>query len=153
VSSKRFVVGALVLLSLIGLGLWYYITIFRTGESTASTAKLVLAAGPQGTYTLETASDQAGQTKGLSGRTELGSQSGMLFRYGETAERCMWMKDMRINLDMIWLDADQRIVSIVQNVTPASYPHTYCATAKDVIELPAGAVRTNGVRVGQVVKL
>ena len=65
----------------------------------------------------------------------------------------MWMKDMHFNIDIIWLNESTRITSIAPDLSPSTYPQTYCADAKYVVELPAGEAARQGLRVGQTVKL
>lgn len=146
-------ISTIVLLCLIGAGLYYYFAVLRNGGSSASASTLVLNDTQAGTYSLETVSDEQSQARGLSGRSGLAAGTGMRFAYKGMDRRCLWMKDMKFNIDMIWIDSGKRIVSAVQNVSPATYPNTYCAEATDVIELPAGTLKANGVRVGQIVKL
>jgi uncharacterized membrane protein (UPF0127 family) len=78
----------------------------------------------------------------------------MLFTFpGEREERCIWMKDMKFTIDVLWLDRNKRIVSAIANLTPASYPQKYCASAAYIVELPAGTIRGQGLRTGQTVSL
>lgn len=122
--------------------------------SAGDTTKLVLpgANNSSTTFTLETVKTTADQEKGLSGRQSLAKDSGMLFEYSQVGQRCMWMKDMHFNIDIVWLDNNNRITSIAPNVSPASYPHNYCANAQRVIELPAGTASQEVLRVGQIMK-
>jgi len=80
--------------------------------------------------------------RGLSGVDYLGENQGKLFVFTEEGSLPMWMKDMKISLDMIWLDSDKRIVHIERNVTPGSYPTIYESSvpANYVLEVPAGTV-------------
>jgi hypothetical protein len=124
---------------------------FSSGQ--VKTAQLTLGTGSSSaTYNLEIVTDSAGQAKGLSGRTSLGKRAGMLFSYGDLQQRCIWMKDMHFSLDIIWFDASHRVTSIVPNLSPSTYPQSYCANAQYVVELNAGEVAQHGLRPGQVVK-
>ena len=102
----------------------------------------------QGGYQLEVASTPAAQQQGLSGRDQIAGDKGMLFTYPKLDDHCMWMKDMKFDIDIIWLNAEKRIVSIVPDAKPSSYPQTYCAKSKYVIELQAGQTTARGLRVG-----
>ena len=102
-------------------------------------------------YRLETVRSSADQVRGLSGRESMPDDAGMLFAYSDVAKRCLWMKDMRFNLDMVWLDGQRRIVSIVQDISPSTYPQSYCADAQYVIELNAGQVAERRLRPGQII--
>lgn len=128
--------------------------IYQAQQPTAGTT-LTVGTGSKAskTYKLETVTTEQDQTKGLSGRQALQEGSGMHFKYEATAERCIWMKDMRFSIDVIWVDNRNRIVSAVQNMSPSSYPQKYCAQAVSVIELPAGTIREQGLRTGQLVDL
>ena len=58
---------------------------------------------------------------------------------------------MHYSLDMIWLDANKKIVYMAQNVTPQSFPDSFCAStpAQYVLELNAGEAKHSGMRVSQ----
>jgi len=50
----------------------------------------------------------------------LPDDKGMLFLFDEESRNPFWMKNCLIPLDMIWLDADGRIVDISRNVPPCN---------------------------------
>lgn len=54
------------------------------------------------------------QEKGLQGVKELDSDKGMLFIFDEPQEVGFWMKDTLIDLDIIFIDEDKEIISIVR---------------------------------------
>jgi uncharacterized membrane protein (UPF0127 family) len=88
--------------------------------------------------------------KGLSGRDYLPAGTGMLFAYSASATECMWMKDMRFSIDIVWLDESKFINKIEQNVSPETYPKNFCQDdTMYVIELNAGDVEQLGLQVGQ----
>jgi uncharacterized protein len=102
-------------------------------------------------YSLEVAATTAEQTKGLSGLSSLPTNQGMLFSFSDEAVRCFWMKNTLIPLDMIWLDANKQVVHIEPDVSPKSYPKTFCPNtpAQYVIELNAGQAQAAGITTGQ----
>jgi hypothetical protein len=106
-------------------------------------------------YRLTIAATDAKRQQGLSNRTEMASDRGMLFVYDKPGSACLWMKDMRFSLDMIWLDVNKKVVHVEQNVTPESYPNQFCSDkpAKYIVELNSGEVARAGVRVGQTLHL
>ncbi len=58
------------------------------------------------------------RAKGLSGRTSLEQNSGMLFTFeSQNTTPSFWMKDMKIAIDIIWIN-DGKIVKIDKNVKP-----------------------------------
>lgn len=102
-------------------------------------------------YTLEKAVTADEQRTGLSGRTALPKNKGMLFIFTKAEPVCFWMKDMRFPLDIIWLDGNKKVVHLVEDARPSSYPDTFCPDdpARYVIELNAGEAAEAGIRTGQ----
>jgi uncharacterized protein len=100
-------------------------------------------------YELQIADSAAERIKGLGGRS-IPANAGMLFVYDAPVLPCFWMKDTRVALDMIWLDHNKKIIHIVADVTPGTYPKTFCPPnpAQYVIELPAGEAARNHVKPG-----
>lgn len=92
----------------------------------------------------------ASLTKGLSGRTQLDDKRAMVFIFGESGQHCIWMKDMRFDLDILWLNEQKEIVHIKQGATPSSYPNEFCPehAARYVVEVPAGTTQTYDIRLG-----
>ncbi len=115
-----------------------------------STAVVNASIGGQD-FKLEKADSIESQQKGLSGRSGLGTGDGMLFSSDIDEEYCMWMKDMKFAIDIVWLDADQKVVYMEQDVKPETYPQDFCATSRYVVELPAGTIAKAGIMPGQKV--
>ncbi|HEV7454597.1 MAG TPA: DUF192 domain-containing protein [Candidatus Saccharimonadales bacterium] len=101
-------------------------------------------------YTLQVADSAAERRKGLGGRSSIPTDAGMLFVYDAPGLPCFWMKDTRVALDMIWLDSNKKVVHIAADVTPGTYPKTFCPPqpAQYVIELRAGEAVRNHVQTG-----
>lgn len=89
----------------------------------------------------------AERTRGLSGRERLAEGQGMLFIYEREDRYGFWMPDMRFSIDIIWLDADMRVVDVKENATPESYPEVFepKAPALYVLEVPAGYAAKYGI--------
>lgn len=107
------------------------------------------------TFVLQTATTEAQHEQGLSGRSSLAPDEGMIFIYDQPAKRCFWMRDMQFPIDMIWLDANRRVTSIAPDAKPESYPSAFCSEipAQYVIELPAGEAARTNIAVGQTLQL
>jgi len=58
------------------------------------------------------------QARGLMFRDWLAADAGMLFIFDRPQPLSFWMKNTFIPLDMIFIDADRRIVGIVENAEP-----------------------------------
>lgn len=83
------------------------------------TAEVVLGNGKL-TIKAEVKKSQKELARGLSERSALARGYGMLFDLGASTEGVsFWMKDMRFDLDMIWIN-DGKIVGISRNVP---FPH------------------------------
>lgn len=104
---------------------------------------------------LEVAQTESALIRGLSGRQHMERDRGMLFKFEQPDRYCMWMKDMHFSLDMLWLDENQSIVHIKKDVSPDTYPQTFCGpdSAKYVVEINAGIADAAGLQVGQRLKL
>ncbi len=84
--------------------------------------------------------------RGLSGRSRLLANEGMLFVFGSDGRHGFWMLNMKFNIDIIWLDSDGRVVHIWENATPCRSIFS-CRTMKPaskgryVLELRAGTAK------------
>ena len=64
----------------------------------------------------------------------------------------IWMKDMKVPIDIIWLDNEKGVIYIVKNASPESSTDKIYKSTEDaryVIELSAGSVQKYGISVGQ----
>jgi len=106
-------------------------------------------------YTLALATTEQTRNIGLGGRNTMALDQGMLFVFDKPAVQCFWMKDMHFPLDIIWLDAAKGVSYIKQNVSPDTYPATFCSptATKYVIELNAGEVAKQHMSIGQKLSL
>lgn len=103
---------------------------------------------------LERAVTEEQRTMGLSGRSNLPNNQGMLFIFNNPARQCIWMKDMKFSLDIIWLNENKQIIKIMKNVPPSSFPNSFCADdTKYVIELNSGKTNSYGFAVGDSIHL
>jgi len=125
----------------------------RAPSATASPAPVVELRYPGGTLHVELADTAAARSVGLGGRDVLAPDAGMLFDLGTTRVPTFSMRGMRFPLDMIWIDADKRIVAVTPDVPvqPADEPRrTYSPprAVRYVLELNAGAAARLGLGPG-----
>ena len=92
--------------------------------------------------------------RGLGGRPSLGRKEAMLFVFDEPGRYGFWMKGMLFPLDIIWLDADFRVVHMEENVATSTYPRLYepPSAASYVLELSAGASAETGIANGAALR-
>lgn len=94
------------------------------------------------------------QAKGLMFRETLAPDAGMLFVFGGPGEKHFWMKNTYVDLDMVFLDADLKVLRVFHRVprsapgTPESELARVSAYGVCVLELPAGAARAHRVKPG-----
>lgn len=95
------------------------------------------------------------QARGLSGRTSLNENQGMLFLYDEPGTYSFWMKDMNFPIDIIWIGNDEKIVDISKDVPPESFLKTFQPQkpVQYVLEVNAGFADKNNIAIGDAVEL
>ncbi len=71
-------------------------------------------------FQVEIAADDASRARGLMYRKSLAPDRGMLFDFHTPRPVSFWMRNTYISLDMIFIRADGRILSIARNTTPLS---------------------------------
>ena len=76
-------------------------------------------------------------------------EQGMLFIMDSLAPQSFWMLNTYIPLDIIYVDENRQIVSIVEDTEPKSLdPIPSNAPALYVLEVNAGFTRSHGVDIG-----
>jgi uncharacterized protein len=92
---------------------------------------------------------------GLSGREGLAYSQGMLFDFAQMDFHGIWMKDMKFNIDIIWINEEGVVVSIEKDVSPQTFPTVFYPTeaARYVLEVPSGFTDENQIEIGSQVNL
>ena len=95
----------------------------------------------------------AERQQGLSGTPSLPSTMAKLFVFEKSSTWGFWMKDMNYPIDIIWLNEEKRVVHIVSNALPSSYPNQFMPpeSALYVIETKPGFVSEQGITLGTTV--
>lgn len=103
-----------------------------------------------GVFVARIAATDSTRTKGLSGVEKLPKDKAMLFVFEKNARHGVWMKDMVMSIDAVWLDENRRVIHTESDLSPESYPKMYRsnAPARYVIEFAAGAVKEKAIRNG-----
>ena len=85
-------------------------------------------------------------------RESLPADAGMLFVFPDEASRTFWMKHTLIPLDMLFISADKRVVSIQHDAAPCitlTCPlDSSNGKAMYVLEVNAGFAKQHGISVG-----
>ncbi len=107
-----------------------------------------------GEHTLqaEVVSTFATRAQGLMYREELAADQGMLFVFADDQMRNFWMRNTRIPLSIAYLDADQRIINILdmEPFDESLYPSA--APARYALEVNQGWFEARGIVAGDLVK-
>lgn len=90
------------------------------------------------------------RNEGLSNVQYLESNEAMLFIFDSSDKWAMWMKNMKIPLDILWLDQSQKVIYIVKGASPDDFPKSYVPNdpALYVLEVPQGTVDAKNIRIG-----
>jgi uncharacterized membrane protein (UPF0127 family) len=114
--------------------------------STSSIATFVTVSYPNGTHIrAELADTNEKRARGLMFRDQLPNDRGMLFIFNEPGQWVFWMKNTKIPLDIMWMDANKKIVDLVENIPGCfsdpclQYQPAY--EASYALEVPAGSIK------------
>ena len=102
----------------------------------------------------EVMTEVADMMRGMMFRDSLAKNRGMLFIHGESGKHPYWMYQVRIPLDIIWMDPDGRIVEMSADTPPCKTKASECPkyggheNALMVLELKAGSIKRHHLHVG-----
>lgn len=106
-------------------------------------------------YHLWVADDEVSRVTGLSGVEELKPNGGLLMTFETDDLHSIWMNEMEIPIDIVWLDSSKKVVYVVTDAQPDQVP-TATFTPRDkaryVLELPAGSVKQDAMRIGDTIE-
>ncbi|HRK30864.1 MAG TPA: DUF192 domain-containing protein [Tepidisphaeraceae bacterium] len=100
------------------------------------------------TFQLEIAANDADRATGLMNRDSMAVDRGMIFVFADEAPRSFWMKNTRIPLDIVYVNATGEVVDIKQMAPfdlrskPSNKP------AKYAIELNKGLAAASSLKIG-----
>jgi uncharacterized membrane protein (UPF0127 family) len=117
--------------------------------------KLVIVTrdGQQHAFNVEMATTLKEMEAGEMFRKSVPEDGGMLFVWPTVREAPMWMKNTLIPLDMVFINPDGTIRTVVENAKPLSLTIIPSGgPVKATLELAAGVTGKLGIRVGDTVK-
>lgn len=97
------------------------------------------------------------KAQGLMYRDSMPADHGMLFINGRPERAAYWMANCKFALDIIWMDANHRVIEISADTPPCPSGGYDCPSyggheaASYVLELNAGEGARHGVRVGAAI--
>ncbi|MEO3385660.1 DUF192 domain-containing protein [Mesorhizobium sp. CAU 1741] len=103
-------------------------------------------------FTIEVAASPDQRAAGLMFRTDMADDKGMLFVFERTQRLSFWMQNTPMPLDLIFIDADGRIVAIRWGEPFSTASISSLTPARFVLELKAGTAQEAGMKEGDLVR-
>lgn len=144
-SLNKIILGFLIVLFLFGGILFYQ---FISG----SNLKDKVTIGEK-TFRVQVVEKPEALQKGLSGKSSLPDDQGMLFLFADKGDHPFWMKDMKFAIDIIFIN-DNKIVSIIENAPAPKTANENLPLyrsdepANKVLEVKAGSVKKYNIKDG-----
>ncbi|MDO4773649.1 MAG: DUF192 domain-containing protein [Candidatus Saccharibacteria bacterium] len=129
--------------TLIGYAAWMATVQFTKRSVTVMIGRATLSA--------EVADNDDTRRRGLAGREKIADHAAMLFVFDRDDSWKIWMKDMKMPIDVVWLDAKKTVVHVEHNVQPDAEPYREYQPPKParyVLETAAGVAKDKGIREG-----
>ena len=103
---------------------------------------------PNSCIPIEIADTPKKQAQGLMDRDFL--EGGMLFPHNKEKNLTFWMKNMKIPLDIVWMDENLQVLKILKNVPPCTTDPCplYQGYGQYVLEINAGVAEEREIVVG-----
>lgn len=103
-----------------------------------------------GVFSLRVAQTEKARERGLGGTPALAQNEGMLFIFPQDDFHAIWMKDMLVPIDIVWLSAEREVIDARENISPDTFPSVFTTKyrARFVVELPAGSLKTFRIKIG-----
>lgn len=107
-----------------------------------------------GKVTAEVVTSETDMMRGLMFRDSLAPDRGMLFIHDRPGKYPYWMYQVRIPLDLIWMDPNRNVVEIVANAPPCKTQASQCPNygghydSQYVLEVGGGMAAKYGVKLG-----
>lgn len=140
---------------------WFVMVALVAGTAMAGRLAVALdltrvTVGPAA-FQVEMARTAQERERGLMFRRELPRDGGMLFVQAP-GPATFWMKNTYIPLDLLYFDADGRLLQVEAGVLPCVTPTcpiypSATATVRYVLEINAGEAARRGIRVGDQLRL
>lgn len=117
-------------------------------DPTALYFKKVYVAGTP--LKVEVADTEEKRLNGLSGRSRMPENQGMLFVFEESGRYPIWMRNMQFSIDIYWLDGHGVIIDMWENAHPESYPQVFEPDdeAYYILEVVAGFSEVYNIQIG-----
>ncbi len=108
------------------------------------------------TFRVQISQTEPELARGLAGRTRLDNDEAMLFVFSENKTWGIWMKGMKMSIDIVWLDEQKRVVHVEENIQPDAEPYEVYeppVPARYVLEMKAGSVKKFSIKKDAIARL
>jgi uncharacterized membrane protein (UPF0127 family) len=105
-----------------------------------------------GVFDAKVAYTQDERDKGYAGIETIPNNQALILAYASDGKWPIWMKDMKVSIDIVWMSSDKKVVFITKNASPdggEKAVYVPSTNARYVIELPAGTVANDAIAVGR----
>lgn len=121
-----------------------------TGVANAETGAIAFdTPGGERRFQVEVVQEGFETQRGLMCRSTMQDDWGMVFLFARPKRQSFWMKNTLIPLDMVFLDADWKVVGVVANAQPQTLTGRGVDTPSQyVLELVTGAAAKAGIAPG-----
>jgi uncharacterized membrane protein (UPF0127 family) len=109
-------------------------------------------------YNLDVAKTDQERSRGLAKFDSIKNNEGMLFIFDVPGRYSFYMKDMKFNIDIIFLDQSKKVVDMYKNVKFQDYKNPYDYenykpnfSSKYTIELKEGEIEKTGLKIGDLI--
>ncbi|MET0341058.1 MAG: DUF192 domain-containing protein [Polyangiales bacterium] len=116
---------------------------------------VVLDVPPRAPLTVkaEVASTDVQRQMGLMWRTQMADDEGMIFLFEQEQPLSFWMRNTVLSLDLVFIDADWKVVGVVERATPfTDDPRGVPGLSQYVLEVNAGYAAKHGIGAGTEVR-
>ena len=150
------IIGAVVLFTYVPAARTKFANLFPSSSVSTTTSKEQAKIDGH-TLHLEVVKTDEEKRKGLSDRTSLPQDSGMLFTFDHPDYYLFWMRHMKISLDIIYINGN-KVVTMMQSVKVPPYSTENppilkpIAPADKVLEVNAGTAKKYGLKVGDTIE-
>ncbi len=99
---------------------------------------------------------QDDMARGMMHRSEIPSGRGLLFVFGKPGQNRFWMLNVKVPLDIVWMDRGHTIVELAANAEPC--PELPCRSyggekeSQFILELAGGSIAKYGLQPGQTIR-
>lgn len=94
---------------------------------------------------------QSQRETGFGGTNSIADTQALVLAFPGDSKWQIWMKDMKVPIDIVWLSSDKKVVYIVENAQPdggESTVYTPKFDARYVVEFAAGTVKSKSIKTG-----